>query len=170
MNCSVYAVQFQCVFVRRCMRKPTLPVSLFVKIVKCLSASISLYSFQFCMSSFVCLMFSPPPVLQGDLIVICNTGDRETQSYVDKSIAVPCTIDCLQGILTIIPLQLLSLHIAEKRKCDVSMQNFQSVIFFLLHGLYTRWHAFYSFLPPQKGRGHWTQTLDRFNNKNFLTK
>lgn len=55
----------------------------------------------------------------GDLIVICNTGDRETQSYVDKSIAVPCTIDCLQGILTIIPLQLLSLHIAEKRKCDV---------------------------------------------------
>jgi len=27
--------------------------------------------------------------------------------------------DCLQGILTIIPMQLLSLHIAELRKCDV---------------------------------------------------
>lgn len=55
----------------------------------------------------------------GDLIVICNTGDTETQSHVKKFIAVPHTIDCLQGILTIIPLQLLSLHIAEKRNCDV---------------------------------------------------
>ncbi|XP_014778461.1 glutamine--fructose-6-phosphate aminotransferase [isomerizing] 2 isoform X2 [Octopus bimaculoides] len=54
----------------------------------------------------------------GDLIVICNSGDTETQSQVKKFIAVPHTIDCLQGILTIIPLQLLSLHIAEKRNCD----------------------------------------------------
>ncbi|GAB1609857.1 glutamine--fructose-6-phosphate aminotransferase [isomerizing] 2-like isoform X2, partial [Argonauta hians] len=54
----------------------------------------------------------------GDLIVICNTDDVETQSQVNKFIAVPQTIDCLQGVLTIIPLQLLSLHIAEKRNCD----------------------------------------------------
>jgi len=37
-----------------------------------------------------------------------------------KTIEVPHQVDCLQGILTIIPMQLLSLHIAELRNCDVS--------------------------------------------------
>jgi len=38
-----------------------------------------------------------------------------------KTIEVPEQVDCLQGILTVIPLQLLSLHIAELRNCDVRL-------------------------------------------------
>ncbi|GIY90627.1 glutamine--fructose-6-phosphate aminotransferase 2 [Caerostris extrusa] len=32
---------------------------------------------------------------------------------------VPHTVDCLQGILTVIPMQLLSFHIAVLRECNV---------------------------------------------------
>jgi len=52
--------------------------------------------------------------------VICNVGDTETTMHSYKTIEVPEQVDCLQGILTVIPLQLLSLHIAELRNCDVS--------------------------------------------------
>jgi len=47
----------------------------------------------------------------GEPILICNVDDNETQAHAQKFIAVPHNIYCLQGILTIIPLQLLSLHI-----------------------------------------------------------
>ncbi|CAG8643885.1 4760_t:CDS:1, partial [Scutellospora calospora] len=36
-----------------------------------------------------------------------------------ETIRVPQTVDCLQGILTIIPLQLLSYHLAVLHKIDV---------------------------------------------------
>ena len=36
-----------------------------------------------------------------------------------KTIEVPETVDCLQGILTVIPLQLLSYHLAVKKGLDV---------------------------------------------------
>jgi len=52
--------------------------------------------------------------------VICNVGDTETRAHAYKTIEVPEQVDCLQGILTVIPLQLLSLHIAQLRNCDVS--------------------------------------------------
>jgi glucosamine 6-phosphate synthetase-like amidotransferase/phosphosugar isomerase protein len=39
---------------------------------------------------------------------------------VEKFIAVPHAVDCLQGILTVIPMQLLSFHIAVLRGYDVS--------------------------------------------------
>ncbi|KAK7111390.1 glutamine--fructose-6-phosphate aminotransferase [isomerizing] 2-like isoform X1 [Littorina saxatilis] len=55
----------------------------------------------------------------GEPILICNTGDTETEAQTEKFISVPPSIDCLQGILSIIPMQLLSLHIAELRKLDV---------------------------------------------------
>ncbi|XP_033733993.1 glutamine--fructose-6-phosphate aminotransferase [isomerizing] 2-like isoform X3 [Pecten maximus] len=55
----------------------------------------------------------------GEPIIVCNSGDVETQSQATKYIAVPNTIDCLQGILTIIPMQLLSMHIATLKKLDV---------------------------------------------------
>jgi glucosamine--fructose-6-phosphate aminotransferase (isomerizing) len=55
----------------------------------------------------------------GNPIVICNAGDEEVKNFAVKTIEVPLQVDCLQGILTIIPMQLLSLHIAELRKCDV---------------------------------------------------
>ncbi|XP_041363135.1 glutamine--fructose-6-phosphate aminotransferase [isomerizing] 1-like isoform X2 [Gigantopelta aegis] len=55
----------------------------------------------------------------GEPILICNMGDVDTQSQTKKHIAVPHNIDCLQGVLTVIPMQLLSLHIAESRNYDV---------------------------------------------------
>ncbi|KAF7316090.1 L-glutamine D-fructose 6-phosphate amidotransferase [Mycena indigotica] len=51
-------------------------------------------------------------------IILCNTGD-ESISKDAKTIRVPKTIDCLQGLLNIIPLQLLSYHLAVKNGCDV---------------------------------------------------
>ena len=53
-------------------------------------------------------------------MVICNTDNEEIKKLAHKTIEVPHQVDCLQGILTIIPIQLLSMHIAELRNCDVS--------------------------------------------------
>lgn len=55
----------------------------------------------------------------GDPILICNKDDQEMLAHSSRRIEVPHTVDCLQGILTVIPLQLLSLHIAETKKLDV---------------------------------------------------
>ncbi|KAF8068978.1 hypothetical protein FPV67DRAFT_1561718 [Lyophyllum atratum] len=51
-------------------------------------------------------------------IVLCNEGDDGIPAGA-KTIRVPKTIDCLQGLLNIIPLQLLSYHLAVKNGCDV---------------------------------------------------
>lgn len=56
---------------------------------------------------------------EGRPIIICEKGDAETQSFSSKLIEVPHTVDCLQGILTVIPMQLLSYHIAVLRGCNV---------------------------------------------------
>jgi len=56
---------------------------------------------------------------EGRPIIICEKGDTETQSLASKSLEVPHTVDCLQGILTVIPMQLLSYHIAVLRGCNV---------------------------------------------------
>lgn len=56
---------------------------------------------------------------KGEPILICSVGDEETQKYAEKCIEVPQTIDCLQGLLTVIPMQLLSLHIAQMKNYDV---------------------------------------------------
>ncbi|XP_043265814.1 glutamine--fructose-6-phosphate aminotransferase [isomerizing] 2-like isoform X2 [Colletes gigas] len=55
----------------------------------------------------------------GKPILICEEGDEETKSFADKVLEVPKTVDCLQGILTVIPMQLLSFHIAVLRGCNV---------------------------------------------------
>ncbi|XP_054168262.1 glutamine--fructose-6-phosphate aminotransferase [isomerizing] 1-like isoform X3 [Oppia nitens] len=52
-------------------------------------------------------------------IIICEDNDTETQKYSFRSLQTPHTVDCLQGILTVIPLQLLSYHIAVLRGCNV---------------------------------------------------
>ncbi|KAG0244035.1 glutamine--fructose-6-phosphate transaminase (isomerizing) [Actinomortierella wolfii] len=55
---------------------------------------------------------------KGQPIIICNKGDDAINpSY--KTIRVPQTVDCLQGLLTIIPLQLLSYHLACLAGVDV---------------------------------------------------
>ncbi|XP_011188140.1 glutamine--fructose-6-phosphate aminotransferase [isomerizing] 2 isoform X2 [Zeugodacus cucurbitae] len=56
---------------------------------------------------------------KGCPIIICEEGDEETKSYSSRSLEIPRTVDCLQGILTVIPMQLLSYHIAVLRGCDV---------------------------------------------------
>uniref|UniRef100_A0A2L2Y6U4 glutamine--fructose-6-phosphate transaminase (isomerizing) n=1 Tax=Parasteatoda tepidariorum TaxID=114398 RepID=A0A2L2Y6U4_PARTP len=55
----------------------------------------------------------------GRPVIICERGDTETQSHAFKFLEVPHAVDCLQGILTVIPMQLLSYHIAVLRGCNV---------------------------------------------------
>lgn len=69
------------------------------------------------------LEFSIPVICvcwQGQPVVICETGDSETELMATQYLGVPHYVDCLQGLLTVIPLQLLSLRIAELRNLDVS--------------------------------------------------
>jgi len=54
---------------------------------------------------------------KGQPIIICNSGDEGLNEF--KTIRVPPTVDCLQGLLTIIPLQLLSYHLAVMNDVDV---------------------------------------------------
>ncbi|KAJ3106134.1 glutamine--fructose-6-phosphate transaminase (isomerizing) [Phlyctochytrium planicorne] len=55
---------------------------------------------------------------KGAPIIICNKDDANIpDSY--RTIRVPATVDCLQGIITIVPLQLLSYHLACLHGVDV---------------------------------------------------
>jgi len=56
----------------------------------------------------------------GQPILICETGDLETQNMSGGDfIEIPHTVDCLQGVLSVIPMQLLSYHMAVLRGCNV---------------------------------------------------
>ncbi|KXN72834.1 isomerising glucosamine-fructose-6-phosphate aminotransferase [Conidiobolus coronatus NRRL 28638] len=55
---------------------------------------------------------------KGQPIIICNEGETKIDGAA-KTISIPSTADCVQGILTIIPLQLLSYHLAILRGVDV---------------------------------------------------
>ncbi|MEQ2207488.1 Glucosamine--fructose-6-phosphate aminotransferase 1, partial [Xenoophorus captivus] len=56
----------------------------------------------------------------GRPIVICDKDDHESIKNSCRTIKVPHCVDCLQGILSVIPLQLLSFHLAVLRGFDVS--------------------------------------------------
>lgn len=56
---------------------------------------------------------------QGRPILICEEGDTETAAMSSKTLAIPRTEDCLQGVLTVIPMQLLAYHLAVLRGCNV---------------------------------------------------
>jgi glucosamine--fructose-6-phosphate aminotransferase (isomerizing) len=59
---------------------------------------------------------------KGMPILICEEGDAKTIAYVPEHgdyIAVPKTVDALQSILTVIPMQLLSYHMAVLKGCNV---------------------------------------------------
>ncbi|KAM4678528.1 glutamine--fructose-6-phosphate aminotransferase [isomerizing] 1 isoform 2-T2 [Discoglossus pictus] len=56
---------------------------------------------------------------QGRPVVICDKEDTETINSIKRTIKVPHTVDCLQGILSVIPLQLLAFHLAVLRGFDV---------------------------------------------------
>jgi len=55
----------------------------------------------------------------GKPILVIEEGDTETAKWSEHVLEVPKTVDTLQGILTVIPLQLLSYHLAVLRGCNV---------------------------------------------------
>jgi glucosamine--fructose-6-phosphate aminotransferase (isomerizing) len=56
---------------------------------------------------------------KGQPIIICNDNDANIQNGKFKTIRVPETVDCLQGVVNVIPLQLLSYHLAVLHGVDV---------------------------------------------------
>ncbi|MCF6314046.1 MAG: glutamine--fructose-6-phosphate transaminase (isomerizing) [Verrucomicrobiales bacterium] len=56
---------------------------------------------------------------KGPVIAITTEGNDELDRIADEVIYVPETIECLNPILSVIPLQLLSYHFAVARGCDV---------------------------------------------------
>ncbi|XP_030595211.1 glutamine--fructose-6-phosphate aminotransferase [isomerizing] 2 [Archocentrus centrarchus] len=55
----------------------------------------------------------------GRPIIICCQDDTEVNQNAYQTIELPQTVDCLQGILSVIPLQLMSFHLAVLRGYDV---------------------------------------------------
>lgn len=66
---------------------------------------------------------------KGRPIVICNTGDEEFPASKTERIQVPKTVDCLQGLLNVIPLQLIAywLAVAEGLNVDFPRNLAKSV-------------------------------------------
>ena len=56
---------------------------------------------------------------RGPVIAIATEGDTHIARKADDVIHIPATMDCLQPLLTAVPLQLLAYHIAVLRGCDV---------------------------------------------------
>lgn len=56
---------------------------------------------------------------KGKIIAIVTEGDNQVKELADHVIEVPETLECLTPLLTTIPLQLLSYHIAIMRGCNV---------------------------------------------------
>ncbi|MDC0008290.1 glutamine--fructose-6-phosphate transaminase (isomerizing) [bacterium] len=55
----------------------------------------------------------------GQIIAIVTEGDEQVKELADHVVEVPETLECLTPLLTTIPLQLLSYHIAVMRNCNV---------------------------------------------------
>uniref|UniRef100_A0A8C4VYI9 Glutamine--fructose-6-phosphate aminotransferase [isomerizing] 1 n=1 Tax=Gopherus evgoodei TaxID=1825980 RepID=A0A8C4VYI9_9SAUR len=58
---------------------------------------------------------------QGRPIILSSREDTESSKFAYKTIELPHTVDCLQGVLSVVPLQLLSFHLAVLRGYDVSV-------------------------------------------------
>jgi glutamine---fructose-6-phosphate transaminase (isomerizing) len=56
---------------------------------------------------------------KGPIIAVATEGDTEIIRKADDVIYIPRTVDILQPLLTVVPLQLLAYHIAVLRGCDV---------------------------------------------------
>ncbi len=56
---------------------------------------------------------------KGPVIAVATEGDREIAAQADEVIYVPPTLEILEPLLTVVPLQLLAYHIALARGCDV---------------------------------------------------
>lgn len=58
---------------------------------------------------------------KGRIIAIINEGDETIKALADHYIEVPKTVECLDPLLSCIPLQLLAYHIAVSKNRDVDM-------------------------------------------------
>ncbi len=58
---------------------------------------------------------------KGRPIVICNIGDEEFPSDKTEKIEVPQTVDCLQGLINVVPLQLMAYWLAVNANLNVDM-------------------------------------------------
>lgn len=58
---------------------------------------------------------------KGRIIAIINEGDEAIKALADYSIEIPVTDECLDPLLSCIPLQLLAYHIAVNKNRDVDM-------------------------------------------------
>ena len=56
---------------------------------------------------------------RGRVIAVVSEGDDKLDRLVDYTIPIPTTLNLLQPVVSIIPLQLLAYHIAVMRGCDV---------------------------------------------------
>jgi len=56
---------------------------------------------------------------KGNPIVMCTEGDEEVKKVAQRVIEVPKTVDCIQPIVNIIPLQLLAYHLAVLKGANV---------------------------------------------------
>ncbi|GAB6013097.1 glutamine--fructose-6-phosphate transaminase (isomerizing) [Viscerimonas tarda] len=58
---------------------------------------------------------------KGRIIAIINEGDEVIKALADHYIEIPTTIECLDPLLSCVPLQLLAYHIAVNKNRDVDM-------------------------------------------------
>ncbi len=56
---------------------------------------------------------------KGKIIAVVNHGDKVVDGLADHTIEIPETDDCLVPLLSVVPMQLLSYHIAVMRGCNV---------------------------------------------------
>jgi glucosamine--fructose-6-phosphate aminotransferase (isomerizing) len=56
---------------------------------------------------------------KGIVIAVVTAGDKEVKAMADISIEIPETDELLVPLISVIPLQLLSYHIAVMRGCNV---------------------------------------------------
>jgi glucosamine--fructose-6-phosphate aminotransferase (isomerizing) len=57
----------------------------------------------------------------GVLVAVVTEGDKTISEMADFTIEIPDTMEPLTPLLSVIPMQLLSYHIAVLRGCDVDM-------------------------------------------------
>ena len=58
---------------------------------------------------------------QGKPVFICEEDlTKDLSRFGDKILSIPPIVDCLKGILTVIPLQLMSFHLATLKGLNVS--------------------------------------------------
>lgn len=56
---------------------------------------------------------------KGHIIAVVTEGDEQVSKMVDDSIEIPSTLACLDPLLSVIPLQILSYHVAVAKGLDV---------------------------------------------------